>query len=134
MTHSYDPKGKPHPDHWKSADEAERVQWVLHYHRRVGADLPNEMIHAAMHVAVENQVLLGAETPVAETFQRLQAEGLERHDAIHALGSVLAAHIWHLTSGTRGEDPDPNIAYFAEVRELTAKKWLEDFAEGEHDA
>jgi hypothetical protein len=40
------------------------------------------------HVIVENQAAQGLETPVRRTLARLQAEGLSRHDAVHAVGSI----------------------------------------------
>src|SRR5437016_9813537 len=47
-------------------------------------------------VVVENQVALGDEIPVRRTLERLRAEGLDRHDAVHAAGSVLAKRIYDL--------------------------------------
>jgi hypothetical protein len=40
------------------------------------------------HVVVENQVALGEATSVPEALDRLINEGLDRHDAVHAVGSV----------------------------------------------
>jgi hypothetical protein len=45
--------------------------------------------HAANHVIVENQLAMGDATVVPATLARLMQEGLDRHDAIHAIGSVL---------------------------------------------
>jgi hypothetical protein len=42
---------------------------------------------------VEAQIALGDETPASRIAQRLIGEGLDRHDAIHAIGMVLAEHI-----------------------------------------
>jgi hypothetical protein len=38
---------------------------------------------------VENQLALGEATPVPTTLERLMDEGLDRHEAIHAIGSIL---------------------------------------------
>jgi hypothetical protein len=71
------------------------------------------------------------ELPVRRTAQRLMSEGLDRHDAIHAIGSVLAGNIHDLMrtgSDSRLDQAksgqDPNKAYFAELERLTAKGWL----------
>jgi hypothetical protein len=66
---------------------------VVDYHRRTRVKLPNQRLHAAIHVAVENQIAMGDELPVHGVLDRLQAEGLDRHDAIHAIGSALAEHM-----------------------------------------
>jgi hypothetical protein len=75
---------------------------------------------------VENQVLLGDETPVASTLERLMSEGLSRHDAIHAIGTVLAPVILDiLKNEIRSE---PNLVYYERLRELTAEGWLSEYS------
>jgi len=129
MSLRYDPLKKPDAIRWLKMDESVRLRMVLKYHRKKGFDLPNEHIHAAIHVTVENQVALGDETPVEETLDRMMSEGLHRHDAIHAVGSVLAAQIWGIAQGGVGDDADPNVAYAEELSQLTAKQWLEDLGD-----
>ena len=64
------------------------------------------------------------EPAVVETLTRLQSEGLNRHDAVHAIGSVLVEHISELLKeGERTVQFDPNVAYFQALRELTAVGW-----------
>src|SRR5439155_17972527 len=89
----YDPLVPPSPEEWESIDEAERIRLAGEYHRRARIRLPNVRVHAVFHVIVENQIALGDETPVRRTMARLMSEGLDRHEAIHAVGSVLAAHM-----------------------------------------
>ena len=51
---------------------------------------------------------------------------MNRHEAIHAIGSVLAEHAWEIMK----EDevlPDPNDAYFAALDELTVESWHEAY-------
>jgi hypothetical protein len=55
---------------------------------------------------------LGDETPARRIAQRLIGEWLDRHDAIHAIGMVLAEHIYDV-SKTVKSDTDPNAPYFA---------------------
>jgi hypothetical protein len=121
----YDPLTPPNAEQWQAIDEQERIRLVEDYHRHARIRLPNIKAHAAFHVVVEGQIALGDETPVKRTVQRLMAEGLDRHDAIHAVGSVLAAYIhdlWHGPEPSPGEDP--NKAYYEELEKLTAEEWL----------
>ena len=86
----YDASKAPDPQEWLELDESERLDLVKRYHIR--AKLPvgeNERLHAAAHVIVENQVALGDVTVVPATLARLMREGLDRHDAIDAIASVL---------------------------------------------
>jgi len=46
-------------------------------------------MHGVAHVIVENQIAAGDSTVEPVTLARLMREGLDRHDAIHAIGSVL---------------------------------------------
>jgi hypothetical protein len=71
---------------------------------------------------VEAQISLGAETPAGRVAQRLISEGLDRHDAIHAIGMVLAEHIYDVLKTTKS-DKDPNAPYFAALERLTAEDW-----------
>ena len=50
------------------------------------------MRHAVVHAIVENQLALG-EPVVVATLARLRSDGLDRHEAVHAIGSVLSAHL-----------------------------------------
>jgi hypothetical protein len=117
----YDPDTGPAPAEWHSLDEGQRILLVERYHRRARIDLPNLRVHAAIHVAVENQLAEGIPA-VVDAFNRVRAEGLDRHDAIHAVGSVLAEHLWHLMR--EGPSPgDPNIRYEQALRDLSADRW-----------
>jgi hypothetical protein len=91
MAHlQYDPHEHTDSDAWLALDESERMRLVERYHRRQRIRLPNETIHAVIHVIVENQVAIGDEFPVRAVLHRLIKEGLDRHEAIHAIGSVLS--------------------------------------------
>lgn len=118
----YDPDKPPDPDTWFRLDEAERINLAEQYHRRARVRLPNVRLHATLHVIVENQVALGHELPVRKTLDRLQAEGLTRHDAIHAIGSVLTNQVYHLMKGDAQPD-NPNAQYWADLEQLSAEEW-----------
>ena len=124
MSQRYDPLRTPKPKDWLALDEDERIHSVTRFHKAAREPLPNATVHACMHVVVENQAALGAETPVAEAIARLLSEGLDRHDAVHAVGAVFARHYFDMMKGTSTSDPDAlRTAYFDEVRSLTAARW-----------
>lgn len=128
MTSPYDPLKGPDPEEWLSLTEDERLQLVEAYHRRARVRLPNMSLHAAMHAVVETQIALGDEIPVQRTALRLLDEGLDRHETIHAIASVLVGHMYDLiqTPPHPASGADPNPAYFAALEELTADSWRQE--------
>ena len=124
--HRYNPLQAPDPKQWNEMDEQERIRLVEQFHRRAGIRLPNATAHAVIHAVIETQIALGDEIPVRRTLERLMSEGLDRHDAIHAIGSVLAMHMHDLVSQRDAvSKADPNDAYYAALDRLTAEEWLQ---------
>ena len=124
----YDPDRAIDPDEWNALDESERQSLVERYHRKKHIKMPNASLHAAIHVVVENQVALGGEIPVQETFARLMGEGLSRHEAVHAVGSILAGILFDLSKyAEKGQDL--NEDYYQQLEELTAESWLRSINE-----
>jgi hypothetical protein len=119
----YDPLKAPDPEEWLALDEDERMDLVREFHRRKRIKLPNTRVHAAMHAIVETQVAAGDQLPVKRTLERLQREGLDRHDAIHAVANVLVLHFHDLTSGDQPPG-DANLVYFAALEKCTGERWL----------
>ena len=103
-------------------DESERTQLVRRYHRRQRIRLPNETIHAVVHVIVENQVALRDEFPAKAVLLQLMKEGLDRHEAIHAIGSVLSEESFVVMSGQEAGE-DLNTDYIEKLKSLTADSW-----------
>ena len=89
--------------------------------RRHRIRMPSVEGHAVAHTIVETQLALG-EPVVVATCARLRTEGLDRHDAIHAIGSVLAGHIHALLVGDQSEG-EPNERYYEALGKLSASKW-----------
>jgi hypothetical protein len=118
----YDPDAGPGPEEWLRLEDADRMRLVDAYHRRTGVRLPNTRVHACIHTIVENQLALG-EAVVVDVLRRLRTEGLSRHDAVHAIGSVLIGHLHALATGTRSEADGP-APYFEALKRLTAEQWL----------
>jgi hypothetical protein len=120
----YDPLKPPEPEDWQLMDEQERLQLVEDFHRRARIRLPNAKVHAVIHVVVENQIALGDEIPVKRAVQRLMSEGLDRHESIHAVGSVLIGHISELLGRPQAETgADSTRPYYTALDQLTAKNW-----------
>ena len=119
---SYNPDTSPTPADWLRTDEGERIELVSAYHRRKKIKLPNSQLHAVIHVVVENQVALGEEV-VVNTLTRLQGEGLSRHDALHAIGSVLAENLYELMQEGNASTDEPYHRYLERLQRLTAKNW-----------
>jgi hypothetical protein len=119
---SYDPdRSQPAAD-WLQTDEGERIALVVAYHRRRKVRLPNPQLHAVIHVIIENQLALGEEV-VVRTLARLQAEGLSRHDAVHAIGSVLADDLYKLMQENSDTTDDAFHRYRDGLEKLTATNW-----------
>jgi hypothetical protein len=118
----YDPLVAPDPDEWLALEEEERIEMVLDFHRRARIRLPRARVHAVFHTVVENQIAEGDALPVRRTLERLMDEGLDRHDAIHAIGAVLIGHMNDLMKAGEVQG-DPNLAYYAELERLTAEEW-----------
>ena len=122
---TYDPLKPPDREEWQSMDEQERLDLVESFHRHARIRVPNAQGHAAIHVIVENQIALGDETPVKRTLERLMSEGLDRYDALHAIGLVLAEHLNNLLANPEAEiGEDRNLAYYEALEQLTAQDWL----------
>jgi hypothetical protein len=120
----YDAHEPPDPEEWLELDESERLDLVRDYHRR--RKLPvgqNANVHATAHAIVENQVAMGDATVVPATLDRLMREGLDRHEAIHAIASVLMGIVFDALRKPEGKEVDINAAYGRELGELTAARW-----------
>ena len=116
----YDPERSPEPSVWLEFDEATRINLVLKYHEDIEVELPNKNLPAVVHVVVENQAALG-EDPVPETLERLTRQGLDRHEAVHAVGAILSDDIYHLLN-TKDAKWDSR-KYRRRLAKLPAKRW-----------
>lgn len=117
----YIPDRKPKPQEWLALSEEMRVTLVEKAHIGIALEPAAFSIHAALHVIVENQLAMDV-PEVAEAFGRLRKEGLDRHDSIHAIASVLVDYTYEK------EDADGS-SYFAALQHLTAENWVKRFAD-----
>jgi hypothetical protein len=120
----YDPARAPDPVVWLQLDQFERIDAALEHHRKRLEDwhpeVGNIRLHAVIHAIVENQVASGDPPEVAATLVRLVEEGLERHDAIHAVGSVEIGEIQEMLEDERIYD---RVAMVARLDRLSARTW-----------
>jgi hypothetical protein len=114
----YDPTEPPVPSEWLEADEGERLDAVLRHHKRARFRGGNVRVHSVVHVAVESQLAEGLQATV-RAMSRLTEGGLDRHEAIHAIGSVVAGQIYQVFQ-QRAHDPE---VYAAELDKLTVESW-----------
>ncbi|MGB8416261.1 hypothetical protein [Paraburkholderia sp.] len=120
---AYNPERGPEPESWLELDEQERILLIETWHRVARIKLPNLTAHAALHAIVENQIALDLE-PVVRAMDRLRKQGLTRHDAIHAIGSVVAENLFGILKADQNDDAAASQArYYAAVERLTAVSW-----------
>jgi len=114
----------PEPADWLALDEGERHVLVEDFHRKTHIAMPNLRLHAVIHAVVETQIAEGGGIPTRDTLARLMKEGLDRHEAVHAIGSVLAEFLHEMMTATTDNDGDPNPKYFSRLEGLRARDWL----------
>ena len=123
MGFRYNPLSPPDPALWLSMDEQERMAAVLAWHEASTAPhppVPRATLHAAVHTVVENQAAADDPAAVRATLDRLQADGLDRHAAVHAVASVAGDAL--STALSAGANFDA-AAYEEALAELKAADW-----------
>jgi hypothetical protein len=121
---SYNPDRAPDPEAWKATLETSRIDAVRLYHERRRIRMPNHHVHALMHVIVENQLAEGDALPTKAKLAELMADGLNRHQAIHAISTVVGTSMFRILGDTLPKDVDPGADFRRELEKLTAAKWL----------
>ena len=118
----YDPSRAINPSEWLALPESDRIDMVYAFHEDSGEENQegSETMHATIHVLVENQIALGVE-PVPQTIAKLLRQGLNRHDAIHAVGAVLSGDIFNLMN--KSDVTWDQTHYSRRLTKLTAKRW-----------
>ncbi|HEX6835111.1 MAG TPA: hypothetical protein VF334_00990, partial [Polyangia bacterium] len=114
----YDAGNAPDAKVWLELDADERMQAVRAFHRRLQTHppMPNARMHALVHVIVENQVALGDPKETSAALERLCDAGLSRHEALHAVGEVIAGGIAQVMRREGGVDRDSMIAELVKLR------------------
>ena len=109
-------------EEWLGLSESDRNDMVREYHEEASEPIDEKALtmHAALHTIVENQIAMGTE-PVPATVNRLIYQGLNRHEAIHAVAAVLSKDILEIMNQNQASwNPG---AYRRRLEKLTAKRW-----------
>ena len=122
-TATYDASRAPAPDEWLATGDAPKLAAIEAHHRTLGVTAP---MHAALHLIVENQLAAGDPPEARAALDRLVEEGLDRHEAIHAIGSVVATALWSILLMEAPLDRDAMVRSLAELR---ASDWREERAD-----
>jgi len=119
---SYDAARPPQRGRWLKMSEGDRMDQVETYHEESRPHPPaaNPTMHAITHVVVETQIAMDDPPEVRKALARLISEGLDRHEAVHAIGSLVTEHI--LGSMKNGSAPDSG-SYVEALAALTAASW-----------
>jgi hypothetical protein len=118
----YEPSQTPDPEEWLTLDESVRIELVREFHLEAGEEMAEdaEHLHAVIHVIVENQIAMGVES-VPSTIAKLTRQGLDRHEAIHAVGAVLSEDIFDILNGNEASRNPQR--YRRRLEKLTAGRW-----------
>jgi hypothetical protein len=124
---SYNPLQAPDPAAWLALQEPERIALVSACQKQAGVKTRLPDMHTIMHVTIENQIASPESPQAKQAMERLQAEGLDRHDALHAIGSVQTGFMNDMLANksSRGFGTP---AYHAALDRLTADSWRKEFA------
>ena len=115
----YDPEKAPNAREWLSVDEAGRMELIRNYHKDQEEYGESLEMHAGIHSVVENQIAMDTR----EVRKTLRKQDLSRHDAIHAIGSVLVEHTQTLVTFERMPEGDPNDEYYERLSQFDVSDW-----------
>ncbi len=120
----YDASKRVDDEWWLSLEEDEHKALCEQHHktkreRKRHEGLGSLELHVAVHVVVENQLAMGEPPEALAALERLLESGLDRHDAIHAIGSCVARVLFQMGNG----EPKTNEDYVESLRRLTRESW-----------
>ena len=77
-------------------------------------------LHASFHVIIENQLAENI-TIVVQTVAKLMRQGLDRHEAIHAIAAIISEDVLKVA---KGEGEAFTMKKFRKrFEKITAKRW-----------
>ena len=119
----YDPANSINAQEWLELEEAEQIELVRDFHSELNLDMPIEAltVHSSIHIIVENQLAMRVDL-IPETIAKLTRQGLDRHEAIHAIGAIISEDIFDVIRGNI-EEFSP-AKYRRKLEKITAKRWL----------
>lgn len=126
--YKYDPLKVSKSKEWLAMDEEKKIALIEAYHLKERIELPNVKVHAIFHMTVENQAAMGDKSPTKAAIKRLMIQGADRHEAVHAVASVLSKYFYEgVKTKIHKDGAALNAAYEEEVRNLTLQKWYGEF-------
>ncbi len=119
----HDPANSIDSQEWLALGEAEQIELVRNFHIELDLEMPADAlaVHSSIHVIVENQLAMGVDL-IPETIAKLTRQGLDRHEAFHAIGAIISEDIFDLLKGNI-EEFSPT-KYRRKLEKITAKRWL----------
>jgi hypothetical protein len=124
---SYNPESPPAPGEWLQLPEHERVRIVATYHMVHRLKSGSAKAHAALHAIVENQAATGF-GPTVRALARLQRQGLTRHEAVHAVGSVVSGFMFAaMNSPSQCDFRALQSAINSRIEALDAQSWRKEY-------
>ncbi|WP_155866678.1 hypothetical protein [Colwellia sp. PAMC 21821] len=120
---TYNPNKPVDSENWLALDEYTRIDLVHDFHSGLDLELTEDglQLHASIHVIVENQLAMEVDL-LPETIAKLTRQGLNRHEAIHAIGAIITEDIFDVMKGNIEEFSSKK--YRRKLEKLTAKRWL----------
>ncbi len=125
---TYDPDIAPDRELWLALDEQARISWTIRAHEGRFPDAlhngeANEVMHGSLHAIIESQIAMGEPPATRRAVERLTADGLKRHAAVHAAMQLLARQLADLSNEGARFDKD---AYSQDMDRLGAADALEE--------
>ncbi len=102
---------KQHPEYYDIWEQAE----TLPPDQEVLRDGANPFAHVAIHQTIENQIAGHNPPQTTKTLEALMRAGYTRHEAIHAIGAILAQEIFEVLRDNR---PFNEAGYIEALRNL----------------
>ncbi len=124
----YDAALGPDPGVWLNLDQGDMILAIEHHHvrERLRSRSSGLHSHAVVHMAVETQLAEDHPSESRQALERLRAQGLDRHEAVHALGAVFSAH---LGQAVRTDHFDQQ-GYARDLAQLDAEAWRKGLSLG----
>ena len=86
------------------------------YPQEINGQIVSPFVHTVLHVTVDKQINLGQPDFVPQTYKRLRDQGLNEHDALHAIIAVYAE--LHFSSFRKGQ-PFDTLDYQSKLEYLS---------------
>ena len=87
--------------------------------REINGMIVNPFVHTVLHVTIDRQLQLGSPEFVGEAYQRLTSQGMDPHEALHAIIAIYAN--LHFASTRRDMQFDA-LAYETQINSLNYEK------------